>query len=211
LPAEEYCTVRANDGSPENLTKPSHGTCTKTLKVDLDSVSSMRTPKLSFFLLATALLASSFIFIQSASSQSTLSPPVKEFTLQLADHSYSVPPEPTSTKDPYTSQVTNSTIPGYRVENITIDATSPIHREPHTTIFVGKAATTITGSMHRTVSQAATGWSPTLTLCPSKPPIPLQQHCRFTSSTPKILPPEAQSTFKCRRFTVTSVLSHTYM
>jgi hypothetical protein len=75
------------------------------------------------FLLAAALLASSFILIQSASSQSTATPPVTEFTLQLADHSYSVPPESTSTKDPYTGQVTSSTTPGYRVENITIDAT----------------------------------------------------------------------------------------
>jgi hypothetical protein len=75
------------------------------------------------FLLAAALLASSFILIQSAASQSSATPPVTEFTLQLADHSYSVPPEPTSTKDPYTGQVTSSTIPGYRIENITIDAT----------------------------------------------------------------------------------------
>jgi hypothetical protein len=72
---------------------------------------------------AAALLASSMILLQSASAQSSATPQVTEFTLQLADHSYDVPPQPTSTKDPYTGQVTSSTIPGYRVENITIDAT----------------------------------------------------------------------------------------
>lgn len=83
----------------------------------------MRRPNHGVIFLAAALLASSFILIQSASSQANATPPVTQFTLQLADHSYDVPPQPTSTKDPYTSQVTNSTKPGYRVQNITIDAT----------------------------------------------------------------------------------------
>jgi hypothetical protein len=96
----------------------------KRLKLIYTAFSSMRRiNQCLFFLFAIALLASSLILIQSASSQSSATPAVTEFTLQLADHSHSVPPQPTSSKDPYTGQVTSSTIPGYRVENITIDAT----------------------------------------------------------------------------------------
>jgi hypothetical protein len=79
-----------------------------------------RSNKSLTLLLVIALTGSSLIFIQSASAQ-TNTPAVAEFTLQYVDHSYDVPPQPTSSKDPYTGEVTTSTIPGYRVENKTID------------------------------------------------------------------------------------------
>ena len=48
---------------------------------------------------------------------------VPEFTLQYVDYSYDVPPKTTSTTDPYTNETTTTTIPGYHVENKTIEAT----------------------------------------------------------------------------------------
>jgi len=50
-------------------------------------------------------------------------PSVPEFTLQHVDYSYDVPPTTTSTTDPYTGKTTTTTIPGYHVENKTIQAT----------------------------------------------------------------------------------------
>jgi hypothetical protein len=50
-------------------------------------------------------------------------PSVPEFTLQYVDYSYDVPPTTTSTTDPYTGKTTTTTIPGYHVENKTIQAT----------------------------------------------------------------------------------------
>jgi hypothetical protein len=48
---------------------------------------------------------------------------VPEFTLQYVDYSYDVPPKTTSTTDPYTNETITATIPGYHVENKTIQAT----------------------------------------------------------------------------------------
>ena len=48
---------------------------------------------------------------------------VPEFTLQYVDYSYDVPPKTTSTTDPYTNETITTTIPGYHVENKTIQAT----------------------------------------------------------------------------------------
>ena len=47
---------------------------------------------------------------------------VPEFTLRYVDHSYDVPPKTTSTTDPYTNETTTTTIPGYHVENKTVEA-----------------------------------------------------------------------------------------
>lgn len=49
-------------------------------------------------------------------------PSVPEFTLQYVDYSYDVPPKTTTTTDPYTNETTTTTIPGYHVENKTIQA-----------------------------------------------------------------------------------------
>jgi hypothetical protein len=69
-------------------------------------------------LLITVLAVSSLIMISVASAQS-----VPEFTLQYVDYSYDVPPKTTSTTDPYTNETITTTIPGYHVENKTIQAT----------------------------------------------------------------------------------------
>jgi hypothetical protein len=53
---------------------------------------------------------------------STPKPSVPEFTLNYVDHSYDVPPKPSSSTDPYTGNTITATIPGYHVENKTIDA-----------------------------------------------------------------------------------------
>ena len=45
-----------------------------------------------------------------------------EFTLKQVDNSYNVAPTTTSTTDPYTNKTTTTTIPGYHVENKTIEA-----------------------------------------------------------------------------------------
>ncbi len=50
-------------------------------------------------------------------------PSVPEFTLKYVDYSYDIPPKTTSTTDPYTNETITTTIPGYRVENKTIQAT----------------------------------------------------------------------------------------
>jgi hypothetical protein len=48
---------------------------------------------------------------------------VPEFTLQYVDYSYDVPPKTTTTTNPYTNETITTTIPGYHVENKTIQAT----------------------------------------------------------------------------------------
>jgi hypothetical protein len=50
-------------------------------------------------------------------------PSVPQFTLNYADHSYIVPAENKSTTNPYTGEVTTTTIPSYHVQNYTIDVT----------------------------------------------------------------------------------------
>jgi hypothetical protein len=72
-------------------------------------------------LLLFALLSSSFI-ISGLVCASTPKPSVPEFTLSYVDHSYDVPPKPSSSTDPYTGDTITTTIPGYHVKNITIDA-----------------------------------------------------------------------------------------
>ncbi|MCW4000113.1 MAG: hypothetical protein NWE93_07725 [Candidatus Bathyarchaeota archaeon] len=50
-------------------------------------------------------------------------PSTSEFTLRYVDHSYDVPSSSSSSTDPYTGEVTTSTIPGYRVDQRTIEVT----------------------------------------------------------------------------------------
>jgi len=47
---------------------------------------------------------------------------VPEFTLRYVDNSYDVPPKTTTSTDPYTNEITTTTIPGYHVENRTVEA-----------------------------------------------------------------------------------------
>jgi hypothetical protein len=56
-------------------------------------------------------------------------PSVPEFTLTYADYSYDVPAKTTSSTDPYTGKVTNTTTPGYHVKNRVIDVS--IKNQPY--------------------------------------------------------------------------------
>lgn len=74
-------------------------------------------PKLVTILLIVALTASSLIMIKSASAQSIPKPSVPQFSIQVVDRSYDIPP--TTYTDPYNGQqVTN---PGGRVEDLRIE------------------------------------------------------------------------------------------
>jgi hypothetical protein len=84
-----------------------------------------------FLVLEMKMLATAFIIalLFSALAAAVLfgivhaKPSVPEFTLQYVDYSYDVPPKTTSTTNPYTNETTTTTIPGYHVENKTIEAT----------------------------------------------------------------------------------------
>lgn len=60
---------------------------------------------------------------ESVAAQSTSASPVPEFTLRYADYSYDVPDKTTTSIDSYTGKTITTTIPGYHVENKTIEAT----------------------------------------------------------------------------------------
>jgi hypothetical protein len=79
--------------------------------------------KLATLLFVAVLTVSSLITTEFAFAQSIQKPSVPEFTLQYVDYSYDVPPKTTSTTDPYTNETITTTIPGYHVENKTIQAT----------------------------------------------------------------------------------------
>jgi len=75
-------------------------------------------------LLIVALLAVSIlVMVISVFAESIPEPSVPEFTLKYVDYSYDVPPKTKSTTNPYTNKTTTTTIPGYHVENKTIEAT----------------------------------------------------------------------------------------
>lgn len=48
---------------------------------------------------------------------------VTEFSLKYVDHSYDIAPTETHSKDPYTGETITTTVPGYHVENKTVDVT----------------------------------------------------------------------------------------
>jgi hypothetical protein len=86
--------------------------------------------KLATLLFTTVLVLSSLAVVGSAYAQSIPKPSVPEFTLKLVDNSYDVPPVPSTTPtytiDPYSGKQTvltpgSSAIPGYHVENKTIE------------------------------------------------------------------------------------------
>jgi len=78
--------------------------------------------KVFCLLLIVALAIPMFIVVEPVFAQSISSSSATEFTLKLTDHSYDIPAKTTSSTDPYTGKVTTTTIPGYHVKNITIDA-----------------------------------------------------------------------------------------
>lgn len=61
--------------------------------------------------------------VKPARAQSIPTPSVPEFSLKFVDNSYDVPPTATSTTDLYNGKTTTTTIPGYHVENLTIEVT----------------------------------------------------------------------------------------
>ena len=73
-----------------------------------------------------------------AQSQSIPTPSVPEFTVKLVDHSYDVPPVTTSTTNPYNNKTTTTTIPSYRIRNVTIDLT--IVNQPYPASINGNAS-----------------------------------------------------------------------
>ncbi len=76
-----------------------------------------------FSLLLIAVLAILSLTIVKPTGAFIPKPSIPEFTVQLADHSYDVPPTTTSTTNPYTNKTTIKTNPGYHVQKITIDIT----------------------------------------------------------------------------------------
>lgn len=68
-----------------------------------------------------AISSPNLLMVKPATAQAT-PPSVPEFTLSVADHSHNVPSTTTSSTDPYTGKTTTTTVPGYHVENKTIDA-----------------------------------------------------------------------------------------
>jgi hypothetical protein len=80
-------------------------------------------PVTILLILSIALPSLTLITYQPVKAQTTSIPSVPEFTLKVVDHSYDVPSKTTSSTDPYTGEVTTSTIPGYHVDNKTIEIT----------------------------------------------------------------------------------------
>ncbi len=76
--------------------------------------------KCATLLLVAVLAASSLVMGCSVFAQSAFKLSVPEFTLEYIDNSYDVPPQPTSSTDPYTNKTTTTTIPSYHVKNQTI-------------------------------------------------------------------------------------------
>lgn len=79
------------------------------------------TRRVACLFLLLLLVASSLVMVKFGSAQSIPKPSVPEFTLNYVDNSYDVPPETSSSTDPYTGEVTTSTIPGYHVDNRIIE------------------------------------------------------------------------------------------
>ena len=69
-------------------------------------------------LLSIVLVLSGLVMVGSVFAQS-----VPEFTLKYVDYSYDVPSTTTTTTDPYTNETTTTTVPGYHVDNKTVEAT----------------------------------------------------------------------------------------
>lgn len=77
--------------------------------------------KCLIMLLASILSVSSILIAGLVTAQSNQSAP--EFTLRYIDKSYDTAPKTTSTIDPYTGNVTTSTISGYHISYKTIEVT----------------------------------------------------------------------------------------
>jgi hypothetical protein len=86
-------------------------------------------------MIITVFALSSLVMVGSVFAQSIFKPSVPEFTLEYTDNSYDVPPQPTSSTNPYTNKTTTTTISGYHVKNQTIKLS--IKNEPYPTDIEG--------------------------------------------------------------------------
>ena len=92
----------------------------------------------SLSILFVLLLAvSSLLVVKSACAQSIPTPSVPQFSLKFVDNSYNVPATAEPTTDPYTNKTTITAIPGYHVENLTIEVT--IKNQPFPSTIDGNA------------------------------------------------------------------------
>jgi len=77
--------------------------------------------------------------VQTSTGASGISKPsVPEFAVTFADHSYDVAPSTISTTNPYNNKTTTTTIPGYHVQNYTIDLT--IKNQPYPATIDGNTS-----------------------------------------------------------------------
>jgi hypothetical protein len=76
---------------------------------------------LSLSLLAVFAVIGLLTVNLSVCAQTTPKPSIPEFTLRYSGNSYDVPPRPSTSTNPYTGEITNTTISGYHVDNRTIE------------------------------------------------------------------------------------------
>jgi len=81
-------------------------------------------------MLLTLLVLSTFVMVKAVFAESIQAPYVPEFTVELVAHPYDVPPVTTTTIDQYSGEEIVTTIPGYHVENKSIEIT--IKNQPFT-------------------------------------------------------------------------------
>jgi hypothetical protein len=76
-----------------------------------------------FIILIMVSSSLSLFMVKPANAQTIPTPSIPEFTVKFVDHSYDVPAKVTSTFNPYNNKTMENTIPGYHVQNFTIDLT----------------------------------------------------------------------------------------
>lgn len=81
-------------------------------------------------ILLIALPSLTLLTSKPVTAQASVTPSVPEFSLKVIDNSYDVPPHPSSTNDPDTGDPIPTTVPGYHVDNKTIQIT--IKNQPFT-------------------------------------------------------------------------------
>jgi hypothetical protein len=89
-------------------------------------------------ILIGGLILASATCLGTIQASSIPKPSVPEFTVTFADHSYDVAPSTISTTNPYNNKTTTTTIPGYHVQNYTIDLT--IKNQPYPATIDGNTS-----------------------------------------------------------------------
>ena len=78
---------------------------------------------LTLFLTLIIVMSSVTLLTIKPANAQTMPKPPEQFTLKFVDNSYDVPSTTTSTTDPYTGKTITTTIPGYHVEDKSIQIT----------------------------------------------------------------------------------------